>query len=363
MARYQTVLDLAISFKDWAAHQLLEQTAVEARPALLEELLIAIGRAHDDDAVSKYVDLLQRALEDVVLLPLLTPDTVGEVIAYNACVGVRQEYVQRTTQILTKLPTDREENYGGSRGKELKAVLLNSRGKMLEKICTRWRETKDEEEADQILEYLLDLSRTWGPRFRFNDLIETAVKKATDQSFPIPRLMRYLTTQCLPDTLQRHFALALTRNTEPRQFATILQVGELLATRSAEAQAYAEVVATDIDALDRSMDVLRACFTTEHAARRRVERASVGDVYRWPSLSGELRVVYTANAIELTLSQSWRQLDKPNDENSFHEWFEFVAKHVERWQRMFPRRVKLTVVATEHTAVKFDRAKDFPVSR
>jgi len=362
MTSYITVLDKTAEFKDWGVLELIRKLAVDVRPALLEGLILQVSQKYDDQAVVRYFALLLHAIEDVVLIPCLVggdiPDRGDEYATYHrARTDVEKTCAEAIMRVLSHLPTEKEVKgqYAGETRQE--AVLTTSRSKMLETICARWRATRDEDEADQILAYLIALSHQWQrDTMRLDGLIGEAVKRATDQHFPTPRLLRHLTTARMPETLRRHLAVAFARDAEHNYFLHLLQISRPLAECSEEAQTRAMSIANQLAKLDNTVDILRACFDGGDEAMRRV----VGRGYSYcPRLHGRLDVSYTADATELTLSAPMNSFSHPRDENRFHEWFDSAKTLVERWQTMFPHSVRFKAIATVGGMVEHKREQTF----
>lgn len=238
-ARYTTLIKELSESKQWAMLQLLEGKDHDAQLEEMRRLfLVAVGQ-RDDEQARSYFRWLMRAVDDTHLADFL--ETKGKWTVFKRDDGLTEANENRcrcraaeAMRLWSRVP---EKGVGKRRVQVTEnesyledcdaPTLLETKKAVLEEVTRRWRETKDEDEADSMFDLIVGV----GSRFEVeHKMLETVVREATGHGFPSIRLMRcYLRIAgkmerygCgLQNRIAQMLAIGWARNSNPDDLAQI----------------------------------------------------------------------------------------------------------------------------------------------
>lgn len=223
--RYTSLLEELGNEREWALFHLIKiEGRLGLRINILDNCFIEAYSRRDDDRAKAYFNFLMKGVEDALLRPLAEEghdgwprgdgkekclvlpfskrkeiDAAKEKTEKGKAALAMRLYprlpLSEGTYIVEYIAQD-ETKMVPSR----KATLLKTRAAILEIIAARWRNTKDEDEADVLFEFLWNLKTHW-PEER--DVRYAAMKNATDREFPISRIERHIGAHLDPRTVYR----------------------------------------------------------------------------------------------------------------------------------------------------------------
>ena len=343
---YQPVVELVGRAKDWALLQPLEGVKPQTRLSRLKAVFLLACARRDDEYALELFGFLMRAVDDVHCLPFTKEGRDGRLVlkrlskdedkkrwehARDKAARTRAQLVKRlypdlpvSEPTFVRVHLDQDES---TLEPSKKPTLLHTREAMLKEIAHRWAATRDEDEADELFTFLLELSMYWKEE---KEKRLAAIKAATDRSFPSTRLARY--SPMLIPRGSRSFrrqhddvagllvaAWARARHGIERVASDIL-ITEPLVGGTPGCLAYVEQLTREVAQVD--------AWVRELLAQLKPNNYSPGN----SRVRGDLTVTYRGlRHIQLLIElkevhASW------GDEN-WHEQFELAKERVEAWQR------------------------------
>lgn len=234
--KYKTSFDLAKKYGFWG----LVQTAVDPNsnyncisPRIVEGSFLAASEAFDDESAINLFTVLMRAIEDTHQISFVKNRNgqwviSGDIHAETAYLQARNKQTKKAMELFGKLPKKSEILGTGGR---IELALPKTKIAILTEIASWWRSTGDEEEADEILNFLKDnLPDLEFPKFQENFL--DVIRKATNKEFPPKRLMRHFVFLILvgvPAYFRKYDSIAIilktawARNSDLEKIAQIFQ--------------------------------------------------------------------------------------------------------------------------------------------
>jgi len=261
--KYVGFMDALLEQKEWAIYQLmLTNTEPLGRQNALQNLFLKACDGDDDECAQRLFSWILRAVEDDALesvveqksgrkfLPSTDEVSMRKLVAKKTRAGLAMALYKRVQEIIAgNAAAKRKFDSPGPR-------LLQTRKCILTEVSQWWRETSDEEEADILLKFLLNID---SPFPEEKEVKTDVVKQATDFRFPVRRLThqfllvapfcenRLYTTN---DNIVRILANARNRNNPIKAIVQELQVIQHLEGCSEGAFNYVDKVASKIAALD-----------------------------------------------------------------------------------------------------------------
>jgi len=268
----RTLLDVLEAEKRWAERQQLQGLTPVGQLAALEKLLKEAVGACDDGYASLVVEWALRLFEDIHLQPLVGPHGQAPV-GLNAVEATECSKAAATVwamRIWSELPANQDgkqyvriaEDAGEMQPAKF-ATLTETKKVLLTAIVARWRQTKNETEADRILDFLRQLDSDFEEDVK---MFESAFRFGTDKGFPPPRAMRqYLIVEQYtggrmatesPNTLANLLTMAWARNSNWKTRALVFGAGRSVLSLSPGAFARLLLVAESLGRVDEQMQKL-----------------------------------------------------------------------------------------------------------
>jgi hypothetical protein len=193
---YESLLDRLKEEREWSVLCSLDGQELKERRDRLENLFWIMVRELDDEQAVQVAGWILHAIGDFHLLPHLGPhgENPSGPTGKDAYEQAAKAQVEWCISAWQKLPADKEgqryfrtaEDDGEMRSAKF-AAMTETKKELLTQIVYRWRTTKDETEADALLDFL------WRLRPVFEDdskMFEAGLRMGTDRSFPPERAAR-----------------------------------------------------------------------------------------------------------------------------------------------------------------------------
>lgn len=188
-ARYETVLDLVRQAKNWSLHARLFDEPSQAAAVLNRVFQVAV-EGGDDQAASVYADWILRGIGDSRLQPLLDKNgklPVGGDQIKQAIDQVCRLQAAAAQELYQFLP-DKAQVSDAYEQRANSPTMLETKRVLLTEVVQRWRETKDETEADAWCDFLCGLNVQF---YDQEKMIESVLRAGTDRGFPPVRAARH----------------------------------------------------------------------------------------------------------------------------------------------------------------------------
>lgn len=362
---YKAVLDVIGKSENWAAYRTVVILSPAERTEEIEQMFLAAARHHADKTAFQYCEWLLRAIDDVELLPLLTEERGEQVLPYGRVAEeakrrARATRASRAMKLYVKLPSAKGE-------KDKVPTLIETKRALLNEITTWWQETKDEDEADRIFEFLrgLPVWREEETKLGRFDLI----RKATSTAFPVARLERHLLRLVVGcrtshleekgDEIAQILAIGRARNTNVGKTAWDIRVTQPLKECSEAAWPLLESYAAVVAAFDAEVrELLDIMYKKDPFGGGRSLWLNLGG----QGYSGALQITYPALGellVDITLKLAW---NSHPDEAWVDDRFDEVKEQIRKWREKHPKismRLRFAVFREYDKKPAFMRERDF----
>ena len=345
--KYETLVDLVRQEKDWAVYNSIVDLKLEDRVFLLQSNFLQAADQHDDEKAPVYWEFLNRCLRDIELIPFLRMEKfLGTCLLRDEKTREAQSRAQancaaKAKELWQKIPRSRIEKdrryLGGSLADAELPTLLETKKVLLGEIATRWRDTKNEQEAFELFEFFMFLKLQLGE----NRLLLDAVRKATDSYFPATRLSRCLVR------LEFSIEGGLIGSDFRREFEKILAIAWARNTKFKEIARLVKAMIPILGASDGAFDLLE-----RQANKYAILDQAVSKLLK--SMNGQVRVegldhifgdkvvsypgfhVPDENHVEIVIiDRKEPYLRSFYSENAGHSSFEAARKHVDCWLKEY----------------------------
>lgn len=336
---YETLDKLVEKGRFWAICREFKYIKLEMHAKYLEDILRICIEEHDDEQIAQYFLWIMKALADNEFVPLLeqTKDMIflpSTEEVYAAMVRARTARTAKAMELYPLLPEVKTEKvhqkYDDDPYTVGKPTLLETKKTILTEITRWWRETKDEEEADRLFDFLISVEGKMNKgiltREEDKKIIHEAIRAATDHGFSPNRLVRCFLKIVPPGTpehkthsreIARMLAVAWARNSELDRLSLHFCNTNPLCDCSPAAFNFIGSIASDVVALDRAARKLKLAIHPEGSYLREIP----GDIdIGYPTISS-LRLAITIKS------------DDCFEENTGHDYFLKAEKHVKQWKK------------------------------
>ncbi len=347
---YLTLVDLLTMEKDWTIHKIISgSTSEKSQRVQLEDLFLYVADHHDDEKAIKYWRYLKHCLHDIELLQFTKndehPKTVHSSIVLPSTAETREaesraqaNCAEKAIGLWKKIPRSKVGKlWTGTSGKEYVnenfPTLLETKKALLIEIANRWRDTKNEQEADELFEFFIFLKLQHGE----NKLLIDAIRKATDSHFPVKRLSRCLAHLVFPPSeggsigssfrieFEKILAIAWARNMDFKDLANIVRATRPLFGASDNVFDLLEHYSYEIAPLREA--VLRLLVSMKGEIH--------GDLRQ---IYGDIEVFYPSEKYAvITITKEVKKGTLYSfEESDCHSQFETAREHVLIWLNEFP---------------------------
>ncbi len=333
---YRSVRSFLQEKGHWAELRLLEGEQPRSCAVTLWSLFCRAAEDGDDESSVRMFTWLMHATDDIYFLPLLGEN---DVLPHSEEVNAAKDAASKARSLEAMgswrvLPTT-----------EVQAdypALLKTKKYLLTEIVGRWRQTEDEEEADQLFDFLIGLKLN---SVKERDIFQTVVREnGTNTGFPPARAARHylnLTRQCSLELLRRNYG----PDSHLSEFAKMLSIA-WIRNSTYDQRARAMLVAMPVhDSSDEAAEALGEIsqFIAEVAVAVEVLKKQVKLQYSavGPKLSARYSVSGSHN-VELTVEfpSRWNNLNSylmnskrwQFDENKAHDKFDELVELVQKWR-------------------------------
>lgn len=371
MQEYESLIDKLVRAKDAVLTSILIEQSEEDRIGSLRLVFEKAVEYQNDEAAEKYFELLLSAIRDAELTPFLKDEKGKKVLPYSELAEEKIEKIKKDSAdiavyLYKNLPKDENSR---------SVVLAKTKTALILEIAKSWREIKDENEADQIFESLLEIYK------KGSEIFEDVIRKATDRGFSYLRLVRHFllcASKVVPaynltySSIAQILAIALGRNGELSVTASIFHACRPILQsydergRKVSSSAFDLLrrTAVQISLLDSAVCEIGYSMSlgeypwTPLSLRKKYSQLSKEG---YEKIYGEINILYPdINSVEVAVIQKGERSWEKN-ENKYHDEFEKIKKHVLRWKKEHPQfKVYLKlVVKSEWKEQFFSREQNF----
>lgn len=338
----------------WGEWTILHDMELNDRIDKIKEIFfVACRNKHDKTALKLYQWFLC-AISDVKLLPFVKKEKDREFLPetseiYKVQKEVWAEQTAKTMELYDLLPFYKKQWPSRDTKKDKiemigidSPVLLETKKVMLEVIAKRWRDTEDEQEADKIFNFLWQVPTEFD---QDSDIKLKAIRKATDERFPVKRLTRHIVAllnveeqKLFKDDRERIIkilAKARSRNREPERAASELKIIQHTEDFSSGAYHFLEKKAQEISEFD--------------AEARELKQMMQSGKYD-KSVYGEINLSYLKTQksdlllLIVLIERKLQHIESDIPEVDLHQQFERARDYVLQWRSKYSsRKVKLVL--------------------
>jgi len=357
MEEYENVLDVVKRGGNWALYTMLTGIHVLNRAERIKEVFRTACNENDDKSALQYFSWFLKAVDDENLLYLVSEDGDSKGLPYSdevkkAKLNAQATKTRMTMELYNELPT-----YGVGQAREFIAedetklvnvdipVLLKTKRAMLTEVAEWWGTTKNEKEADKILDFLCQVPTPFEEEEKMR---LDVIRKATHLNFPVPRLTRQFLSLAPPAegfyderskrNIARILAIARTRNKDEKLFQELM-VMQYLQGCSEGAFQFLENIAKQLAIFDAEIRELKEMMQP------------TGEI-GFPGVYGEIQMSYSdINSLTVFIKQiRLTNIPLESEKKLYKQKFEVAQKIVLQWRKEHSKRnVKLVLIVKEES--------------
>ncbi|KPJ86186.1 hypothetical protein AMJ57_00265 [Parcubacteria bacterium SG8_24] len=340
--------------RQWAMVQLLENQGAGERLDAVRRLFLTATERRDDEQAETCFRWLLKAVDDFHLGDFLGETMRGKVLDRTDGLDEAREQLVRcraaeAVDLWSKLPS---KGVGKCRVQVAEdesyledcdaPTLLKTKKAVLEEVARRWRDTKDEDEADRLFGFIVQIDSRFEEERK---LVETVVREATGPGFPTGRAVRcYLSLAdrmerfgCrLIDRIARTLAISWARNSDSNDLLQVFGAVRPLLKEKKD-PTYPEFAclretADRLADLEAKVEVLRAALYPPDSFWKKWHV-----LFRFPAVD-RVEVVETLQSGHGT-----------RDENGLHDRFGILRDLVQEWHDRYPEIEVLVRLEVPHS--------------